>query len=294
MSTSARNVWRIGAVTGVTVVEQKMTVMPVRLFPKASEEGVRAIPWQWSHHADGDGHLHMNIQNLVVRTASCVVVDTCVGNDRESLHHPAWNGMKTSFLKDFAATRVAREDVDVVLCTHLHADHVGWNTLQEDGAWQPTFPKARCLIDRAEYEYWRAHADEEQAAALMRRSPDPIGAADLLQLIDGMGGYEVCEEIKLTPTPGYPGSYKRSHHLGGRERPDHRGRPAPSLPDGPAGMGLRRRWRQRPGRTYAARAPGRLRGARNVVDRHPLRWRPHRPRPPGRRSMAAGAEAARA
>jgi glyoxylase-like metal-dependent hydrolase (beta-lactamase superfamily II) len=93
--------------------------------------------------------------------------------------------------------------VDVVLCTHLHVDHVGWNTMKIDGAWRPTFPFARYLIDRTEYEHWRTQAHEGEVAAILRQSIDPIEEAGLLELIDARRGYGICEEVKLTPTPGH-------------------------------------------------------------------------------------------
>jgi len=204
MTVPTPGVWRVGAVTVTRVVEQHMTVLPARLLSAATEEGVRAIQWLSPDHADRDGLLHMSIQSLVIRTPSCVVVvDTCVGDDREGLDHARWNGMKTAFLQDFTAGGMTREAVDVVLCTHLHADHIGWNTMRVDGGWRPTFPNARYLIDRTEYEHWRAHANEGEVGALLRQSLEPIEAAGLLELIDARRGYGICDEVKLTPTPGH-------------------------------------------------------------------------------------------
>lgn len=196
--------WRVGDVTVTQVVEQTMTVEIPKLLPTATAEEVVAIPWLTADQIDGQRSLHMSFNSLVVRAPSCLVlVDTCVGNDREGLHLAKWNGMQTGYLQALAAAGVDREAVDVVLCTHLHVDHVGWNSMKTAAGWRPTFPSARYLIDRTEYAHWRAHTDDPEVAAILRQSIDPIEAAGLLDLIDARRGYGICEEIKLTPTPGH-------------------------------------------------------------------------------------------
>jgi glyoxylase-like metal-dependent hydrolase (beta-lactamase superfamily II) len=196
--------WRIGAVTIAKVVEQTREVLISRLLPAATVEEARAIDWLAAEQVLDDGRAPISFHSFIVRAPGCtIVVDTCVGNDREGLDFAVWNGLQTDYLETFAATGVAPEAVDVVLCTHLHVDHIGWNTRKADGAWVPTFPNARYLIDRGEYEYWRAHAEEGEVGALLRQSLDPIEAAGLLELIDARAGHAVCDEVALTPTPGH-------------------------------------------------------------------------------------------
>ena len=195
--------WRIGAVTVTQVVEQTFPVDVHKLLPTATAAEVRAIGWLAPSQMDDD-RLCMSFNTLVVEAPSClVVVDTCVGNDREGLDLARWNGMQTSYLANLAAAGVDRDAVDVVLCTHLHVDHVGWNTMKVDDAWRPTFPNARYLIDQTEHAHWRAHAHEGEVAAILRQSIDPIEAAGLLELIDARRGYGICDEVKLAPTPGH-------------------------------------------------------------------------------------------
>jgi glyoxylase-like metal-dependent hydrolase (beta-lactamase superfamily II) len=204
MTDPAPHAWRIGAVTVIEAVEQETVVAASLLLPKASGQEVRAIPWLTPAQADGEGRLILSFRTLVIRTPTCVVVvDTCIGDDREGLDTPRFNGLKTGYLETLARGGVAPDEVDVVLCTHLHFDHVGWNTRRVDGAWRPTFPNARYLIDRTEYEHWRAHADEGEVQAILRQSLDPIEAAGLLELIDARRGYGICDEVKLAPTPGH-------------------------------------------------------------------------------------------
>jgi glyoxylase-like metal-dependent hydrolase (beta-lactamase superfamily II) len=196
--------WRVGAVTIEQVFEMDLIVAPQGMFTKATAEGLRAIDWLGPRHVDAEGRLVMQIQALVVRTPSCViVVDTCVGDGKSGLHFERFNGMSTGFLQRFEATGLKREDVDVVLCTHLHMDHVGWNTMLEGGVWKPTFPKARYLIDRREHEHWRAGAGEGEVKAIFEQSLRPVMDAGLMELIDAGRGYGICEEVSLAPTPGH-------------------------------------------------------------------------------------------
>ena len=88
-----------------------------------------------------------------------VLVDACVGNDKSRPSTPYWDGMKTAWLDRLAALGVQPEDIDYVLCTHLHADHVGWNTRLENGRWVPTFANAKYIIHRDEYRHWQ-HGDD--------------------------------------------------------------------------------------------------------------------------------------
>jgi glyoxylase-like metal-dependent hydrolase (beta-lactamase superfamily II) len=204
MTAPAPAVWRIGDVTVTQVVEQTMTIEPGKLLPAATAEEVGAIAWLGSDHVDDQRRLHMSFNSLIVRTPTCLaLVDTCVGNDREGLDLAKWNGLQTGYLQALDDAGIDRDAVDVVLCTHLHVDHVGWNTMKIDGAWRPTFPFARYLIDRTEYEHWRTQAHEGEVAAILRQSIDPIEEAGLLELIDARRGYGICEEVKLTPTPGH-------------------------------------------------------------------------------------------
>ncbi len=89
-------------------------------------------------------------QSYVVKTPHhTILIDSCIGNDKPRPGRPAWN-MKTDeiYLRDLAAAGVSVDDIDIVMCTHLHVDHVGWNTRLENGRWVPTFPKARYVFGR--------------------------------------------------------------------------------------------------------------------------------------------------
>ena len=116
-------------------------------------------------------------QSYVVRTPHhTVLVDSCIGNDKDRPRYPTWH-RKTddAFMRGLAEVGLTVDDIDVVMCTHLHADHVGWNTRLEDGRWVPTFPRARYLFSARELAYWQQrHAETPLApspTACCRSSP---------------------------------------------------------------------------------------------------------------------------
>jgi glyoxylase-like metal-dependent hydrolase (beta-lactamase superfamily II) len=131
-----------------------------------------------------------------------IVVDTCIGNDRnfgDGRTLGMFNGLHTSFLEDLTAAGFGRDAVDRVICTHLHADHVGWNTLQEDGLWVPTFRRARYVLSKADVEYWRGAGD----AAL---SPFGVSVQPLLERgrVDAVAlDHRISPSVCLMPTPGH-------------------------------------------------------------------------------------------
>jgi glyoxylase-like metal-dependent hydrolase (beta-lactamase superfamily II) len=98
----------------------------------------------------------------VVRTPHHnILIDTCVGNDKNRPTHPFWHQMKSeAYMRNLAALGLGVGDIDFVMCTHLHVDHVGWNTRLENGRWVPSFPKARYLMGKREFEYWRDQTEK--------------------------------------------------------------------------------------------------------------------------------------
>ena len=128
-----------------------------------------------------------------------LVVDTCIGNDRNRAFLGG-RSLSTPFLEHLQEAGWTREGVDLVICTHLHVDHVGWNTMLEDSKWVPTFPNARYLIGKREFEHWNAEDDAEQQA-ILSDSIRPIldaGLAELVEMDD-----VISPEIRLTPTAGH-------------------------------------------------------------------------------------------
>ena len=195
-------VWKIGDVTITRILEIEATGGMSRIIPDATRERVQEIDWLYPHFADEQGRMRGAIHALVVETPERkIIVDTCIGNDKQR-GVKAWNMLDTSFLADLTAAGYAPESVDNVLCTHLHVDHVGWNTKLEDGKWVPTFPNARYLMGRTEFEHWQAHADRMDGQdIIMNDSVMPIFDAGLVDLVDT--DHQICAEVQLKSTPGH-------------------------------------------------------------------------------------------
>lgn len=210
--------WRIGEVTVTRILELEATGGTRFILPQATPEVIRDIGWLAPHFADETGRLRMSIHALVVETPTKrIIVDTCIGNDKQR-DIPTWSNLQTSFLSDLAAAGFPPETIDVVLCTHLHVDHVGWNTKLVEGRWVPTFPNARYLIGRQEFDYWQA---EEAGTEHPERSPfhdsvKPVFDAGLVDLVDT--DHVVTPEVSLEPTLGHtPGHVSIRIRSGGEE-----------------------------------------------------------------------------
>ncbi len=194
--------WTIGDVTVTKVVELETTGGSQFILPQATREAVLPISWLQPHFADEEGRLRMSIHALIVETPSRrIVVDTCLGNDKENRRIPTWNNLQGRFLDDIAAAGYPRESIDTVLCTHLHVDHVGWNTMLVGGRWVPTFPNARYLMGRVEFEHWTAHTERPDMRAVIEDSVLPVHDAGLVDLVETDA--RLAEEISLTPTVGH-------------------------------------------------------------------------------------------
>jgi len=195
--------WTIGDVTVTRILELEATGGSRFILPQATPEVIREIGWLAPHFADETGRLKMSVQALVVETPSKrIIVDTCIGNDKQR-DIPTWSNLQTSFLSDLQAAGFPPESFDVVLCTHLHVDHVGWNTRLAEGRWLPTFPNARYLIGRAEFDYWKAEEDarEDHSRSPFHDSVAPVFEAGLVDLVET--DHRVCDEVSLEPTLGH-------------------------------------------------------------------------------------------
>ncbi len=202
--------WKIGNVKITKVVELETVGHTRFILPLAGREEILELPWLIPHFATDEGRLKMSIHSLVVETPTRrILVDTGLGNDKQGRTVPTWNDRHGPFLDDLTAAGFAPDSIDSVLCTHLHVDHVGWNTRLDGGRWVPTFVKARYLFAETEYAYWRDHSTEPDKAAIFADSVAPIveaGKADLVA-----GDARICEEITLIPTPGHSPGHVSLH-----------------------------------------------------------------------------------
>ncbi|HEY5070908.1 MAG TPA: MBL fold metallo-hydrolase [Caulobacteraceae bacterium] len=195
--------WQIGAVKVARIVEIELPVPYDARRPflaEATPQALAAHPWLFPDFVGEDGAMRLSIHALLVEAPGLrLVVDTCVGNDRPRALLGK-RALSTPFIADLEAAGWPRESVDAVVCTHLHVDHVGWNTMLQDGAWVPTFPRARYLIGRAEYDYWSAEGGEEQQV-ILSDSVTPVFDAGLVDLVEM--DHRLSAEIRLVPTPGH-------------------------------------------------------------------------------------------
>lgn len=152
--------------------------------------------------------LVMGFYALIIRTErNVILVDTCVGNDKERPMRPDWHRRNGSFLTDLAASGCPAESVTHVLCTHLHVDHVGWNTRLIGGRWVPTFPNAKYLMARTEVDHWQEvrRRDANVNHGSWDDSVQPILDAGLAVIVDS--DYEIEPGVHLMPAPGHsPGN----------------------------------------------------------------------------------------
>lgn len=212
--------WAIGTASVTRVAEQESAFPAGGFFPSASDDVLSGhadwlVPWALSPALE----VKIVIQAMCVESEGRrIVVDTCVGQrPLPELFQPLSND--GSFLTALADAGFAREDVDVVICTHLHFDHVGWNTMWDDDRWVPTFPNARYVLARAEYSHWRDATEEAREAASAVTFADAVtplfdfGVVDLVE-----PDHAVTGEVSLTPTPGHsPGHVSVRIRSGGAE-----------------------------------------------------------------------------
>jgi glyoxylase-like metal-dependent hydrolase (beta-lactamase superfamily II) len=148
------------------------------------------------------GNVVLCFQSYIVRTPHhTILIDTCIGNDKSFPHREAWHKKTdSSWMTALKAAGLTVDDIDFVMCTHLHGDHVGWNTRLENGRWVPTFPKARYLFSKKEYEYWSG-GQTMMPADPIKESVLPIIEANRAELVTS--DHELNDHIRLSPTPGH-------------------------------------------------------------------------------------------
>lgn len=199
----------LGDVLIQRVVEAEGPFLPVREFlPGVTEEILAASrEWMEPHALDpATGRLVFCFQSYVVRTPHhTILVDSCIGNHKHLPRWPDWNGKSDDrYLRGLAALNLSPGDIDLVVCTHLHVDHVGWNTRLENGRWVPTFPNARYLFAQEELAFWTER---------LRHAPNPVLVDSVLPVVAAnrallVGTDHVVDEyVRFLPAPGHTPSH---------------------------------------------------------------------------------------
>ena len=197
--------WQLGDITLHRIIEDQSALMPIRDFlPNLSEEVLaqNRDALLKAGAIDKLDQIILCFQSYVVKTPHhTILVDSCLGNHKNRPNRPRWhNKTDSTYMTALAQAGIAVEEIDFVTCTHLHVDHVGWNTRLENGVWVPTFPKARYLFSQKEYAYWEERSKTEQIDHIID-SVLPIvalGRADLVTSADA-----VSDHVRLLPTPGH-------------------------------------------------------------------------------------------
>ena len=191
--------WKVGSATITSVVESQDGIPPAFLLPDATEAMVRQHPWLVPDWADADGNIGIRVQAFVVEIdGTTVLVDPCVGNHK-ARWLPMWNMLDTPFMDRLAGAGVVPTGVDLVVHTHLHADHVGWDTHLDGDDWVPTFTNARHLYTAAELEHVRTFLLPGED--VYGDSIAPIFDAGLADVIEPDA--DLGHGLRLESTPGH-------------------------------------------------------------------------------------------
>ena len=198
---------RLGNISMTRVIEQEGALLDVfRVFPDATPENLRAnFDWMVPRHFDPkDNMIVIGVQSFLLRTQRfTILIDTCVGNDKPRVR-PQFDRKHFPWLDRLGETGVRPEQIDFVMCTHFHVDHVGWNTRLENGRWVPTFPNAKYVFAKTEYDHWIA----EQKRDGLARSGDYVSDSVLPIVEAGRAvfvktDHEIDKGVELYHLPGH-------------------------------------------------------------------------------------------
>jgi glyoxylase-like metal-dependent hydrolase (beta-lactamase superfamily II) len=196
---------RFGDTEVVQIVETEIGRYLKDLLPDTTPENIRAIRWLAAPYRNEDCSLNALSQCFIVQIAKRIfVVDTCIGNDKRVPGFEAWQNMQTDFLETLAGLAIDRAAVTDVICTHLHVDHIGWNTYRKDGRWLPTFPNAKYHLSKADFDEYSEQLKspgDELLAASMAESILPIVDAGLANFIEP--DVDLGDGITVISTPGH-------------------------------------------------------------------------------------------
>ena len=176
-------------------------------FPTGDWDGIEAERnWLEPHFLAPNGQgekgiLDLSLHTYIIKVGGLtILIDTCVGNDKQRTLIPDWVDYNSDYMEKMAGMGVNPEDVDFVMCTHLHIDHVGWNTKLENGKWVPTFPNARYIFHKKEYEAWET-LDHPADDGSYQDSEVPVVEAGKADLVTS--DYAINDNIWLEPSYGH-------------------------------------------------------------------------------------------
>lgn len=217
--------WKVGSAT-ITRIEEQVgpNDLPAGHFlpDLVRDRFERHLPWMVPVHYDpvGDKLITSNHAWLIRTGQHTILLDSCAGNHKERPWLPRFHQLNTPFLERLRAAGVTPADIDIVLCTHLHADHIGWNTRLQDGRWIPTFPNARYLFSRLEHDRWNPdigsrRQDNPGRATMYDDSVLPVIQSGQADMFDGE--HAIDDHLLIEPSPGHTIGHVILKLLGGGE-----------------------------------------------------------------------------
>ena len=199
----------VGQATITRVEETYGPTYPAKeLFPEWNDN-ILATHAHWlapNHYDAASGLIKLSVHSWLLQIGGRkILIDSCCGNNKVKPGRPFWNMLNLPYLDRLAAAGARPEEIDLVMCTHLHHDHVGWNTLERDGRWVPTFPNARYVFSKSDFEYYRKlDADTDKGPAefgTFRECVLPIVETGRAELVTGP--HRLDEHIEIIPAPGH-------------------------------------------------------------------------------------------
>lgn len=206
----------IGDVRVTRIEEQMGPGFPAKDFFPEFDAEVFAAEAKWlapNYYQPESGKLVTSLHSWLVRTGKyTILVDSCSGNHKPRPGMPRFDMLNTKYLERLREAGVEPEQIDFVMCTHLHVDHVGWNTRLDNGKWVPTFPNAKYVMSKTDHDFWAAEAKLPKTEAFIRNTYNdsvlPIVEAKKAEFVAG-GEHEMCGCFRIKPAPGHtPGQIR--------------------------------------------------------------------------------------
>ncbi|SFH06364.1 MBL fold metallo-hydrolase [Pedobacter insulae] len=201
---------KIGNAEVFQIVECEIGFTLPSLLPDATQEKIKEIEWLKAPHINEDYSMNAVSQSFIVKLNNrLLVLDTCIGNDKIVEGAEDFTNMKLEYLEALETAGIDRTQVTDVFCSHLHFDHVGWNTYKQGGKWLPTFPNAKYHFAKGEYDYWKNESDNDPMKPIedtsFKESVDPIVEAGLVNFIDV--NTDLGDGFQVISTPGHTKSH---------------------------------------------------------------------------------------
>jgi glyoxylase-like metal-dependent hydrolase (beta-lactamase superfamily II) len=203
----------VGKITIKRIVDLEFVPFAANLvFPDATQEKIKNLSSTvgMKHFAEKTFDLLLSFHSYLIQTDKYnILVDTCCGNDKDRATRPAWHKRQGPFLDNLKKNGLMASDIDIVLCTHLHADHVGWNTQLIGGKWHPTFSNAQYLFTIKEFEYWKNKNEQNLSEPIMYGSFDdsilPVIASGQASFVNS--DHQIDDGVRIEPAYGHtPGN----------------------------------------------------------------------------------------